>query len=67
MQSRVPSFRRIRCAMPPRFGCIAALAFADQHESGGSTGFRGQLQASPGDQGEGLFRLRDHQSDPFGS
>lgn len=67
MQSRVPSFRRNRCTMPACLGDVAALALLDQHEPGGSPSFRGQLQASPGDQGEGLFWLRDHQPDAFGT
>ncbi len=67
MQSRVPSFRRNRCTMPPRLGSIAALALTNQHKPGGSPRLCRQLQTTPRDQGKGPFRFRNDQPNAFGS
>ena len=64
MQSRV---RRRGIAAPPRFGGVAALTFADQHQPRCPARLGRQLQAASCGQRQGLLRFGDDQRDGGGA
>ena len=63
MQSRVRTPAGHRSAVPAGLGRVAASTLADQHEPSAAPGLGGQLQATPGGQGQRFLRLSDDQTD----